>query len=58
MKKEKENIIIPVGLVKKIKPNVIPDKDEYKLKVFLSRYHFVRNKNSSVLMEVSERSIK
>ena len=52
------NIMIPVGLVKKIKPIDMPEKAEYRLCFFSLRYHFVKNKKLKVLNAVSEKSIK
>ena len=57
-KNVRKNIIIPVGLVKKINPNVNPDKPEYKLNFLLSIYHFVKNKKPSELNDVSDKSIR
>ena len=57
-KKERKKFTTPVGLVKKIRPKEPPAKNEKGLKFLLSRYHFVKNKNPSVLKDVSERSIK
>ena len=57
-RKGKQNSIIPVGLIKNIKPNEKPEKIENLLKFFLSKYHFVKKNRFNVLKEVSDKSIK
>ncbi len=57
-RKGKKKNIIPVGLVRKIKPNVIPDRIENLLYLSLSKYHLVKKSKFRVTKEVSDKSIK
>ena len=57
-KKGNKNIIIPVGLVKKIRPKEKPESIENVLLEVLFKYHLVKNNKFRVLKAVRDRSIK